>query len=434
MKVAVLGAGIAGLWAGNELQKKGYSITVFEQLPEIGGLCRSKKVHDKKFLFDIGGGHIFHSVYKDVLEKIIDTVGKNKVLKHKRDTRIYIYDSFIKYPFENGLNKLPDKVKLECLLGFIYAWHKNGSDIETFFDFKDLIYKKFGKGIADHFMVPYNKKIWCIDPSELGTDWIKNRVPHAPIEDVVKSALGIETEGYKHQSVFYYPQEGAVQSFINAVAEKIKDEIRLNSPVEKIEKINGKWQINGEPFDRVFSTIPLDVFCGLHNSLPSNIIEKAKTLRHLSLLTVLICVKKKDCPPLSWVYLPHDNQGEANRLTFFSNYSQKLCPQEHTSILCEATYMENLTDGQKKQKTKAIVDSMIKLNFVSKKDIIGVYHDWIPYAYILCDKQMADNRDYILNYFAGDKSINFAGRFGSFRYYNMDQVIKQVDDLIKDKF
>jgi len=434
MKVAVLGAGIAGLWAGKILSEKGYDITVFEELSQIGGLCRTRKVHNEEFLFDVGGGHIFHSVYKDVLQEILGTLGTEKLLKHKRNTRIYIYDSFIKYPFENGISGLPDNVKLDCLMGFIKAWHKADGKPEIFSDFKDMIYKKFGDGIADHFMVPYNKKIWCVDPSEMGLDWIKNRVPRAPIEDVVKSALGVETEGYKHQSTFYYPIEGGIQSFVDAVAKNFMDKIRLNTPVENISKTYGKWRINGEQFDKVLSTIPLDVFCGSNKSLPGEFLEKSKNLKHLSLLSVLICVKKKTCLPYSWVYLPHDNQGEANRLTCFSNYSPKLCPEGYTSILCEATYKKNLSDEAKEFKTKEIVDHMINMDFVSEKDIIGVYHDWTPYAYILCDKQMAKNRDSIMDYFSSDSSIYFTGRFGSFRYYNMDQVIKQVDNLIKDKF
>ena len=434
MKVAVLGAGIAGLWAGKILSQKGYDITVFEELSQIGGLCRSKKVHNGDFLFDVGGGHIFHSVYKDVLQEILGTLGIDSLLKHKRNTRIYVYDSFIKYPFENGISGLPDDVKLECLMGFIHAWHKADGKPEKFTDFKDMIYKKFGDGISKHFMVPYNKKIWCVDPSEMGLDWIKNRVPRAPLEDVVKSALGIETEGYKHQSTFYYPIEGGIQSFVDAVAESFSDKIRLNTPVENIVKVNDKWQVNGEVFDRVLSTIPLDVFCRVNKSLPVGLVDRSEKLRHLSLLSVLICVKNKTCLPYSWVYLPHENQGEANRLTFFSNYSPELCPSGYTSILCEATYAADLSDDEKEMKTREIVDHMIKMNFVSEKEIIGVYHDWIPYAYILCDKQMADNRDSIIDYFSGDSSIDFAGRFGSFRYYNMDQVIKQVDDLVKDKF
>ena len=39
-KIAVIGAGPAGLTAALELKKRGYAVTVFEELPEAGGMLR----------------------------------------------------------------------------------------------------------------------------------------------------------------------------------------------------------------------------------------------------------------------------------------------------------------------------------------------------------------------------------------------------------
>ena len=45
----------------------------------------------------------------------------------------------------------------------------------------------------------------------MGLEWV-GRIPKPPMEDVVKSALGIETEGYTHQLYFRYPLHGGFES------------------------------------------------------------------------------------------------------------------------------------------------------------------------------------------------------------------------------
>jgi len=411
------------------LDEKGYDVTVYESAPQIGGLCRSEKLSNG-FIFDIGGGHIFHSVYKDVLDKIIGLIGREKLLEHKRNTRIYVYDRFVKYPFENGLSDLPPEARYECLMGYLEAWKKS-KDGQGYQNFMQMIMGIFGDGIAKHFMIPYNRKIWCVDPSEMGLDWIKNRVPRAPVEDVVKSALGIDSEGYKHQSTFYYPEEGGIQSFIDVVAEPIIDKIKLNSPVKKVSGLDSGWRVNDENYDRIVSSIPLNEFGEMYDGVSDEIKTKCRRLRHIGLLSVLVCLKRNSLPPYSWVYLPHEDQGEANRLTYFTNYSKKTAPDGMTSLLCESTFLGENEFSE--NRVMDMVNNLVKIGLLEQKDIVSVHWRTNPYAYILCDLKMAETRDYIINQLESP-TLDFVGRFGSFRYYNMDQVIKQVLDTVKKKF
>jgi len=53
IKVAVVGAGISGLYITHLLQKKGYDVTVFEAMPTIGG--RLKEGYIRDFKVDLGG-------------------------------------------------------------------------------------------------------------------------------------------------------------------------------------------------------------------------------------------------------------------------------------------------------------------------------------------------------------------------------------------
>ena len=66
-----------------------------------------------------------------------------------------------------------------------------------------------------------------------------DRIPQPPVEDIIKSAKGIKTEGYKHQLYFDYPKRGGIQSLFDAFLNKLnkkKIEIVRNFKIEKIFK------------------------------------------------------------------------------------------------------------------------------------------------------------------------------------------------------
>jgi len=78
MKIAIIGGGLSGLLCAVMLEQQGYSPTIYERLPKIGGVLDSFK--RKKILFDIGfhysgalakGDYLYNSMQKiDLLNKL----------------------------------------------------------------------------------------------------------------------------------------------------------------------------------------------------------------------------------------------------------------------------------------------------------------------------------------------------------------------------
>ena len=54
----------------------------------------------------------------------------------------------------------------------------------------------FGKGIAEHFMIPYSQKFWGVDAKNLTTDWVNVRHPKPSKEEVIKGSLEDQTKGF----------------------------------------------------------------------------------------------------------------------------------------------------------------------------------------------------------------------------------------------
>ena len=67
---------------------------------------------------------------------------------------------------------------------------------------------------------PYNEKIWKYDPSCMDTQMV-DRIPKPPLEDIIRSAEGNNSEGYLHQLFFHYPEVGGFQTIVDSLEKKI---------------------------------------------------------------------------------------------------------------------------------------------------------------------------------------------------------------------
>ncbi len=79
MNIAIVGAGLSGLLCALMLEKRGYSPTIYERLPKIGGVLDSFK--RKKVLFDVGFHYSGALAQEQYLYEIMDELGLLKKLK-----------------------------------------------------------------------------------------------------------------------------------------------------------------------------------------------------------------------------------------------------------------------------------------------------------------------------------------------------------------
>src|SRR5574341_374960 len=196
--IAILGGGLTGLTLADLLNSKG--VVILEKENECGGLCRS--VRENGYTFDPGGSHIIFSKDTCALEFMKNALGDNICLR-RRNTKILYKGKLVKYPFENGLFDLPKKDNLECLIGFLKAYIKRNIGTRSVPDnFKEWMYCTFGPGITEKYLIPYNTKIWKLDPGQMDLSWVDDRAPQPSLEDIIKASIGLGSEGYVHQLQF----------------------------------------------------------------------------------------------------------------------------------------------------------------------------------------------------------------------------------------
>ena len=432
MKTVILGGGLTGVTLSRLLTEIGEEVDVLEAAPRIGGLCRSRA--GQGFTFDTGGSHIIFSRDCEVLSFMVNALEGNRN-ERVRNTKIFYKGRYVKYPFENGIADLPKDDLFFCINEFIrtlIAVEKG--ELPPPENFREWIYFTFGKGIAECYMVPYNEKIWNYPAEKMSHHWVEGRVPRPPFEDVIKSAVGIETEGYTHQAVFTYPLQGGIEALVRAIAEPVRETIRINFPVKSVKREKDEWVISDGQHEvraqRLISTIPLQRLLPALEDIPLTVAEAVKNLRYNSVACIFIGISG-EVPPYSWVYIPDPETGLMNRISFPSNFSPDVAPDGHGAILAEITYNEgdavSLMSDQ--ELVSHVTMSLEKMGVLDHNQVVYSGVERQEFAYVVYDLDYLKNIRIIRDYF--DRvGIDLVGRFSQFEYLNMDGCIRSAMNYV----
>ena len=278
-KIVIVGVGPAGIGAALTLGDLGI---VLERSGDIGGL--SGTIEFEGAIFDYGG-HSFHTPHSDIRELVFNSLD---MYEQRRDARCFTHGSLIAYPFQKHYREIDDaRVVEECARGLEYS-----DERATAANFEEYIMNKFGPGIAEHFMLPYNRKLWGRDLERLAAYWVSERVA-APEGTKEKFSLtGGKRKPLQDDTVVSYPARGGYHEIYKALAKKIKT-IRYNAELERVDPLRkAAYTRNGEVFrwEKLISTLPINLLLEMVDGAPSQLLADAAKLEHLSLKLVLVVI------------------------------------------------------------------------------------------------------------------------------------------------
>jgi protoporphyrinogen oxidase len=425
-RVGILGGGISGIALASELDA---DVEVLERRGRVGGLCGT--IIENGFTFDAAGPHIMFSKNKDVLARMVEVLGDN-VHQRRRDNKIFFKNRLVKYPFENDLAALPKEDTFECLMGYINNPHaKDKAE-----NLADWSYATFGEGISDKYFIPYNRKIWNYDPKKIGLEFV-SRIPKPPMEDVVKSAIGISTEGYLHQLNFYYPVEGGFEAMVHAFAKRVKGKVQTNWRVASVTRDGKGWKViskTGEErhYDKLVNTIPIHEFLKIWAEAPKEAKAAAKKLRYNSLINVLIGCNEDRGYPYTALYVP-DPEISFHRLSFPKAFSERCVPTGSSSIMAEITANEGdgIWDLNDDAVIERVIGDLVKIGFVDPRTI--TYKRVIRFLYGYPVYDLAYRKNVTAMRESVEKAgIHLLGRFAQFDYINSDVCVERALALSKE--
>lgn len=430
-KTGILGGGLSGLTVGYLIKQYSGSFEVLEKEETCGGLMRTLRQDD--FEFDQAGSHVIFSRNEEAINFILSLLKNNKI-KKRRNTKVLYNNRYVKYPFENGLSDLSIEENFECLNLFVQNLVEKAkvAQLKKQSNLKEWFIQTFGLGISQKYLIPYNQKIWKFPVEEMSTDWV-DRIPDPPVEDVIKSSLGIKTEGYNHQLHFFYPKTGGIESIIEALEKQLSGNVTKDYEIKRIRIEGNLWVIsNGKKeksFGKIVSTIPIQELVAVIDA-PQDVIAAAKGLKYNSLITVMIGLNKNKVNNLSWLYIP-DKKILTHRVSFPSNYSPYVTPSKKSSVLAEITCclgdsLWNMNDESLIERT---IDDLYQLGLINKKEVCFSIVRRTKYAYVISDLDYKRNINIIKKYF-DEKGIPLVGRFAEFKYLNMDACVESAMNYV----
>jgi len=419
MRVGILGGGITGVALQHFLE---HESVVLEAADVPGGLCRT--FFKDGYGYDLGG-HILFSKNEEIND-FVDSLLAGNLNRCKRANKILYGGKYVKYPFENDLGSLPLEDNYECLIG--YLQNDFSGEVKNL---RDWAYATFGKGIAEKYFLPYNEKIWNISADRLGLDFVE-RIPKPPVEDVVRSSLGIETEGYLHQLYFRYPTEGGVQSMVEALIDDDSD-IVCNYRVQSIRRADDGWEVsNGTEtltFDRIIVAFPIHEAIRCFENVPAPVLEAIDGLRYNSMRVVLVAVDNESLMDKSAIYIP-DPSVVTHRVCYMGFFSNRLVRPGTSSLIAEVTTnpgdgIHELTDDEL---VARVVTDLDRIGVLEASAVIVTDVQRLKYAYPVYTTEYRQNRAAMHQWF-NDIGVDLCGRFAEFDYINSDECLRRAKEL-----
>jgi len=275
--IAILGAGLAGLTAGNRLKKKDVSFEIYEASNKVAGLASSFKDKDG-FTHDFGAHFITN--------RLADAVGigdQCRVVKHYGEA-VWLRGKSYNYPF--GLIEIPQMSLsfIKTKLNQIVASNPPTSAAEWF-------RKNYGNALADQVALPLIEA-WSGVPADELSPAVGESLPGGILKTLYLKtasilsgravACGYNREKPEMPSVWHvYPNHG-VSTICEKLMEGIEDSIILNSPVKEIIVENGKVtaiKVNDEikPVSAVISTAPANILAQMIKG--SHVLDYAKEFK-----------------------------------------------------------------------------------------------------------------------------------------------------------
>jgi protoporphyrinogen oxidase len=417
-KFGILGGGPSGLSVAQFLK---HDSTILEREDHPGGLAAS--FFDQGYTFDFAP-HIIFSRDKKVLDFIVKSLGSNSHTV-KRSNKVCYKGIFMKYPFENDLAALPKQETYECLIDYLSNPYKQKYSKPK--NLAQWFLSNFGQSICEKYLFPYNEKVWNLPVKDLSMTWA-SRIPNPPVEDIVKSALGIPTEGYTHQLYFHYPLQGGYQSISEAWAKKAK--IIYNFNVKKITKTKNNTFIvsNGKDvhlYNQLVSTIPIHELIKITNlNIPAYVRKAVDQLIVNPLLIVSLGIKGEDKNKFTAIYFP-DKDFPVNRVSFPGTMSPNNAPQGTYSLQAEITCKSDSATWKLSDEVilNQVIDGLATRGIIPDKAKI-VYRkvSRVKYAYVVYDSLYEKNVAIIRDWFPR-QGIHLVGRFSYFEYVNVDGAV-----------
>lgn len=426
-RVAVIGAGPAGLAAAYVLGKHGVRADVFEAGPVVGGMSRTFELWDQKV--DLGP-HRFFSADARVNRLWLEVVGSDYRMV-ERTTRIFYDGKFFDYPLRLGdsLPKLGAAEAARCVLSYLRRRRLRSGPAASF---EDWVCDGFGTRLYEIFFRSYSEKVWGVPCANLDADFAAQRIRKLSLLEAARSAL-FPGKGARHATLvdrFAYPL-GGTGSVYRRMAEQVErrgGSVRLREPVERIARgTDRRLEValaSGErrEYDHVVSSMPLTHLVRAFPGAPDRVLEAAAALRFRNTILVYLRVAARDLFPDQWIYV-HAPELECGRITNYRNWVPELHGDSPDTIVSLELWCHPGEErwGEPDERLAERAERELRATgLVGDARVTAAHVVRVPRCYPIYDLGYRRNLSVLQASVDSIPGLHAIGRQGSFKYNNQD--------------
>jgi len=413
VRTLIVGAGMSGLSAAAFLKDKDY--IVIDRDDEIGGYC--KTVKQAGFVWDYSG-HFFHFKHPEIEAYLRERMPKDSVRSVEKSSCISYKGERIDFPFQKNIHQLPKEEFIECLVDLYFA-RTPGADatVPVEGSFKDMLYARFGRGIAEKFLIPYNEKLYACDLGTLDKDAMGRFFPHANLTEIIRNMR--EPDNASYNARFTYPDGGAIE-YVKAMASEVEpSRIALNEEllaidVERRVATTSKRVIK---FDRLISSAPFSKLLQI-----TGITHDRSAFSWNKVLVFNLGFDRKGPSGVHWIYYP-DRARTFYRIGFYDN----ILDTDRMSLYVEIGYPANAQVDVETMRRRTLEDLRSE-GVITDHQLVAWHSIVLDPAYVhITQASMREHERLIpvLRSFG----IHSIGRYGGWTYCSIEDNIVEARAL-----
>lgn len=395
----IIGAGISGLTyaaaTGNDYQ-------IIEAEDQIGGYC--KTIYKDGFIWDYSG-HFFHFQHPELRDYVMQNISPDEMLTVQKHTQILYKDRHVDFPFQMNIHQLEQEEFIDCLYDLFSI--PEGATSDTF---KQMLYAKFGRSIAEKFLIPYNSKLYATDLDRLDVDAMGRFFPYADKEQIVRNFR--HPEGKSYNATFLYPKEGCIR-IVNSVASHVDmSRVSLGERLLSIDPathtaVTDKRTLR---YDRLISSMPLPKLldlCGIDYN------KDIYTWNKVLVFNLGFDTKgpeKRNC----WMYIP-----ESKYLFYRVGFYDNIIGQDRMSLYVEIGFAKDQAVGDIDSLLKRTIEDLRAAAIVTDQHLVAEHHVLMDPAYVHITKHSEEDKVEKMALLA-QKDIYSIGRYGEWKYCSLE--------------
>lgn len=409
----IIGAGISGLTTAAKLADRDFLL--LEKDSEIGGYCRTTRRGD--YVWDYAG-HFFHFKTEEFKKTFHDAILESELVRREKNTKILYKGALIDYPFQTNIHQLPKDEFIDSLYDLF-----NREQKESYTDFADMLYGKFGKSIVEKFLRPYNEKLYACDLHKLDQNAMGRFFPYADIPQIIANMKREKDTSYN--STFLYPKAGA-QAFLDILYRSLpKERVKLGTQLVRVDRENRlAYTAAGDTiaYRYLINTSPLNHFLTALGS--ENALALRDTLSYNKVLVFNLGFAKKSAFDEHWIYVP-DPAVNYYRIGFYDN----ILGADKLSMYIEIGYPKDAAIDTETQ-LRLTLENLERAGITRDNPLVD-YQTIImdpAYVHITHDSERAVAA---LKESLAAQGIYTIGRYGAWTYCSMEDCMIAARDLVK---